>query len=161
MATRETERPSMLHIFVDADACPVKEEVYRVAERYELEVTLVADSWMRIPRDDRMALKVVDRNADAADDWIAEQVEADDIVITGDIPLAARCLKKKAFVLGHRGKPFTEDNIGAVLATRNLLEDLRDFGEVTGGPAPFDKRDRSLFLQKLDEAINAIRRKNA
>ena len=151
----------MLHIFVDADACPVKEEVYRVAGRYELEVTLVADSRMRIPRDERVTLKVVDRNADAADDWIVEQVETDDIVIAADIPLAARCLEKGAFVLGHKGKPFTEDNIGAALATRNLLADLRDFGEVSGGPAPFDKRDRSLFLQKLDEAINAIRRKNA
>lgn len=149
----------MLHIFVDADACPVKEEVYRVAERYELQVTLVADSWMRIPRDDRVRLEVVDRDADAADDWIVEHVGANDIVIAADIPLAARCLEKGAFVLGHKGKPFTEDNIGSALATRNLLSDLRDFGEVMGGPAPFSKQDRSLFLQKLDEAINAIRRK--
>ena len=149
----------MLHIFVDADACPVKDEVYRVAERYELEVTLVADSWMRIPRDERVRLEVVDRNADAADDWIVEQVGADDIVIAADIPLAARCLEKGAYVLGHKGKPFTEHNIGAALATRNLLSDLRDFGEISGGPPPFSKQDRSLFLQKLDEAINAIRRK--
>ncbi|MBT4496862.1 MAG: YaiI/YqxD family protein [Gemmatimonadetes bacterium] len=149
----------MLHIFVDADACPVKEEVYRVAERYELEVTLVADSWMRIPREERVRLEVVDRDADAADDWIVEHVDADDIVIAADIPLAARCLEKGAYVLGHKGKPFTEDNIGAALATRNLLADLRDFGEISGGPPPFSKQDRSLFLQKLDEAINGIRRK--
>jgi len=149
----------MLHIFVDADACPVKDEVYRVAERYELEVTLVADSWMRIPRDERVRLEVVERDPDAADDWIVEHVEADDIVIAADIPLAARCLEKGAFVLGQKGKPFTEDNIGSALATRNLLSDLRDFGEISGGPAPFSKQDRSLFLQKLDEAINVIRRK--
>jgi len=137
----------------------VKDEVYRVAERYELEVTLVADSWMRIPRDERVKLEVVERDADAADDWIVEHVGADDIVIAADIPLAARCLEKGAFVLGHKGKPFTEDNIGSALATRNLLSDLRDFGEISGGPPPFSKQDRSLFLQKLDEAINAIRRK--
>ncbi len=98
---------------------------------------------------------------DAADDWIVEHLEVDDIVITADIPLAARCLEKAAYALGPTGKPFTEDNIGSALATRELLSALRDSGEVMGGPPPFDKRDRSRFLHRLDEAINAIRRKGA
>jgi len=149
----------LLHIFVDADACPVKQEVYRVAKRYGLGVTLVAGSWMRIPEEDNRSLKVVGEGMDAADDWIVEHLEADDIVITADVPLAARCLEKAASVIGPTGKPFTKDNIGSALATRDLLSTLRDFGEVMGGPSPFDKRDRSRFLHQLDEAINAIRRK--
>jgi uncharacterized protein YaiI (UPF0178 family) len=151
----------LLHIFLDADACPVKEEVYRVAKRYGLSVTLVAGSWMRVPDEDYLALKVVGEGMDAADDWIVEHLEVDDIVITADIPLAARCLEKAAYALGPTGKPFTEDNIGSALATRELLSALRDSGEVMGGPPPFDKRDRSRFLHRLDEAINAIRRKGA
>lgn len=151
----------MLHIFLDADACPVKEEVYRVAKRYGLSVTLVAGAWMRVPDEDYVALKVVGEGMDAADDWIVEHLEVDDIVITADIPLAARCLEKAAYALGPTGKPFTEDNIGSALATRELLSTLRDSGEVMGGPPPFDKRDRSRFLHRLDEAINAIRRKGA
>jgi uncharacterized protein YaiI (UPF0178 family) len=148
----------LLNIFVDADACPVKQEVYRVAKRYGLRVTLVAGSWMRIPDGVEITLKVVDQGVDAADDWIVEHLEADDIVVTGDIPLAARCVERGAYVLGHGGKPFTEDNIGAALATRNLLSQLREVGEVTGGPPPFDKRDRSRFLEGLDKVINEIRR---
>ena len=151
----------MLHIFVDADACPVKSEVYRVATRYQLKVTLVAASWMRVPEGSRITLEVVGEGLDAADDWIVEHCEADDIVITADIPLADRCVKKQAYVLGPKGKPFTEDNIGAALATRNLLADLREMGEMKGGPPPFAKKDRSLFLQQLDQAINAILRKQA
>ncbi len=149
----------MLHIFVDADACPVKGEVYRVAERYDLEVTLVAGSWMRRPDIPRIALEVVGGGIDVADDWIAEHVEAGDIVVTADIPLAARCLARGATVIGYAGPPFTADNIGAALATRGLLAELRDLGEMTGGPPPFTKRDRSSFLQRLDESINAIRRR--
>jgi uncharacterized protein len=148
-----------LHIFVDADACPVKQEVYRVADRYKLSVTLVAGSWMRIPNGTQITLKVVDQGMDAADDWIAEHLEPDDIVITGDIPLAARCVERGAYVLGPSGKPFTDDNIGPALATRDLLSKLREVGEITGGPPPFDKRDRSRFLQELDKAVNQIRRK--
>lgn len=148
-----------MHIFVDADACPVKQEVYRVADRYKLSVTLVAGSWMRIPNGTQITLKVVDQGMDAADDWIAEHLEPDDIVITGDIPLAARCVERGAYVLGPSGKPFTDDNIGPALATRDLLSKLREVGEVTGGPPPFDKRDRSRFLQELDKAVNQIRRK--
>jgi uncharacterized protein YaiI (UPF0178 family) len=149
----------VLHIYVDADACPVKEEVCRVAARYELNVTLVAGSWMRKPEDPRVALKVVGAGIDVADDWIAEHVEAGDIVVTADIPLAARCLERGATVLGSGGRPFTADNIGSSLATRALLSELRDQGEITGGPPPFEKRDRSLFLQQLDESVHAIRRK--
>lgn len=151
----------MLHIFVDADACPVKKEVYRVARRYDLRVTLVAASFMRIPESSRIALEVVGEGVDAADDFIVEHAEPDDIVITADVHLAARALEKGAFVLGHKGKPFTQDNIGPALATRDLLSELRTLGEVKGGPPPFGPRDRSLFLQQLDQAINAIRRKRA
>ena len=150
----------MLHIFVDADACPVKQEVYRVAGRYRLEVTLVANSWMRVPDDRRIRLEVVGGGFDEADDWIVEHVQAHDIVITADIPLASRCLKAGARVIGSTGKPFTENNIGDAVATRDLLSELRGAGEITGGPPPLTKRDRSRFLQKLDEAIQAIRRQH-
>ena len=149
----------MLNIYVDADACPVKEEVYRVAERYDLDVTVVANSPMRVPYEKRIRLKVVGDGFDAADDWIAENVECDDIVITADIPLAARCLEKGATVIGSGGRPFTEDNIGDAMATREILSELRETGEITGGPAPFAKKDRSRFLQRLDEAVHVIRRK--
>jgi hypothetical protein len=139
----------------------VKQEVYRVAKRYDLRVTLVAGSWMRVPEEENLCLKVVGEGMNAADDWIVEHVEADDIVITADVPLAARCIEKAAYALGPTGKPFTKDNIGSALATRDLLSALRDLGEITGGPPPFDKRDRSRFLHQLDEAINTIRRKGS
>jgi uncharacterized protein YaiI (UPF0178 family) len=149
----------VLHIFVDADACPVKDEIYRVAARYDLRVTLVAASWMRAPDDPRVTLQVVGGGIDVADDWIVEHAGDGDIVVTADIPLAARCLALGAHVIGSTGYPFTQDNIGSALATRGLLSELRDLGEVTGGPAPFEKRDRSRFLQRLDEAVVAIRRR--
>ena len=148
----------MLHIYVDADACPVKQEVYRVAGRYQLDVTLVANSRMRIPDERWIALEVVGGGFDEADDWIVEHVQPHDIVITADVLLASRCLKKDARVIGSTGKPFTDDNIGAAVATRDLMSDLRGAGEITGGPAPLTKRDRSRFLQKLDEVIQSIRR---
>lgn len=151
----------MLHIFVDADACPVKQEVYRVAKRYGLEVTLVSNSWMRVPDERWLVLEVVGDAFDEADDWIVDHVQPDDIVITADIPLASRCLKAGAQVLGTTGKPFTENNIGSAVATRDLLAELRGAGEITGGPPPITKRDRSFFLQKLDEAIQAIRRRQS
>ena len=151
----------MLHIFVDADACPVKEEVYRVARRYRLSVTLVANSWMRTPSDQWTALEVVGAGADAADDWIVEHVEPHDVVVTADIPLASRCLKEGALVIGPSGKPFTDDNIGDAVAIRDLLADLRSTGERTGGPSPLTKRDRSRFLQQLDELLQSIRRKQS
>ena len=148
----------MLEVFVDADACPVKQEVYRVAQRYGLSVTLVTNSRMRAPQEQWVRLVLVEGHLDAADDWIAEHVGEQDIVVTADIPLADRCLKKRALVLGSTGRPFTEDNIGDALATRDLLSDLRDLGTMTGGPPPFSKRDRSRFLQRLDEMIQSVRR---
>ncbi len=150
----------MLHIFVDADACPVKEEIYRVAGRYGLNVTLVANSPMRIPDYKNIELEIVEKGSDAADDWIVEHLEPDDIVVTADILLASRCLKKGARAIGPAGKPFTEENIGQAVATRNLLSGLRDTGEISGGPPPFMKGDRSRFLQHLDRIIQAIRQKH-
>ena len=147
----------MVNIFVDADGCPVKQEVYRVAGRYGLNVTLVCNAPMRVPQEEGITLVVVEGHPDAADDWIAEHVGEDDIVIAGDIPLAARCIAKGARVLAPTGRRFTPDSIGDAIATRNLMSQLRDMGTVTGGPAPFDKKDRSRFLQKLDETIQAVR----
>jgi uncharacterized protein YaiI (UPF0178 family) len=146
-------------IFVDADACPVKQEIYRVAKRYALRVTLVSNSRMRIPHENWLRLVVVDGQFDAADDWLVEHVTENDIVISGDIPLASRCLAKGTVVLDLRGGTFTEDNIGEALASRALLSHLRDLGTITGGPAPLEKRDRSRFLQRLDATIQAIRRR--
>jgi uncharacterized protein YaiI (UPF0178 family) len=146
-------------IFVDADACPVKQEIYRVAKRYALRVTLVSNSWMRIPHEDWLRLVVVDGQFDAADDWLVEHVTENDIVISGDIPLASRCWAKGTVVLDLRGGAFTEDNIGEALSSRQLLSHLRDLGTITGGPAPLEKRDRSRFLQRLDATIQAICRR--
>jgi uncharacterized protein YaiI (UPF0178 family) len=148
------------HIYIDADACPVKQETYHVAERYGLQVTLVANSWMRVPDKKWIKLVVVkDNKLDAADDWIAEKVCENDIVISGDIPLASRCIKKDALVLGMTGKEFTDADIGDALASRELLAQLREAGTITGGPAQFQKKDRSRFLQSLDQMIQRIRRK--
>lgn len=155
---RADDTVSEIEILVDADACPVKQEIYRVAGRYGLRVTLVANSWMRTPDDPRITLEVVEAGLDEADDRIVERVRPDDIVVTADIPLASRCLEKGARVLGTSGKPFTEDNIGGALATRDLLAELREAGAVTGGPPPLAKADRSRFLQQLDETIQKIRR---
>ena len=149
----------MLDIFVDADGCPVKQEVYDVARRYNLKVTLVSNSRMYTPRADWLELVVVEGQFDAADDWIVEHVTENDIVISGDIPLASRCLKKGARVLGPTGRVFTEDNIGEALASREILSHLRELGTMTGGPSPFRKQDRSRFLQRLDATIQAARRR--
>lgn len=146
----------MIKIFVDADGCPVKQEVYRVARRYGLKVILVSNSRMRTPLEDWVEAVVVEGQFNAADDWIVEHVSGDDIVVAGDIPLASRCLAKGARVLAPTGRIFSEEGIGDALATRELLSHLRDLGEITGGPAPFGKRDRSRFLQRLDETIQAI-----
>ena len=148
----------MLHIFVDADACPVKQEVYRVAKRYGLNVTLVANGWMRIPDDPKVTFQIVAGALDAADDWIVGHVGPHDIVVTADIPLANRCLKQGARAISPTGKPFTEDNIGQTVAMRDLLSELRDAGVVTGGPRPLTQRDRSFFLQQLDDTIQSVRR---
>ena len=148
----------MIKIFVDADACPVKQEVYRVAARYHIGVTLVANSWMRVPAEDGIVLQIVGNGLDEADNWIVANVTLDDIVVTADILLASRCIKAGAHAIGTTGNAFTEENIGDVVATRNLLAELRGNGEITGGPAPFSKRDRSSFLQKLDQVIQMVRR---
>ena len=148
----------MIEIFIDADACPVKQEVYRVAQRYGLQVTVVANSRIQIPNRDWIKLVVVEGQFDAADDWIVEHIAANSIVISGDIPLAGRCLEKGARVIGLRGDIFTPDSIGNALASRALLAHLRELGTMTGGPAPFENRDRSRFLQGLDETIQLIRR---
>ena len=152
----------MLHIYVDADACPVKEEVYRVAKRYGLRVTLVSNKQMRTPQEDWIELIVVeDSQLNAADAWIIDHAKTDDIVITGDIPLADKCLKEGTLVLRPIGRAFTEKNIGDALATRNLLSQLRESGTMLGGPASFTKKDRSRFLQCLDEMIQSVlRRRN-
>jgi uncharacterized protein YaiI (UPF0178 family) len=147
----------MLTIYVDADACPVKDEVYQVARRYSLRVMVVANAPLRVPANPLFEL-VVRPGFGTADDWIAEQVGEGDLVITADIPLAARCLEKGARVLDPKGKPFTESDIGSALAMRELMETLRQSGTVTGGPAAMAPRDRSRFLSNLDEAVNAIRR---
>lgn len=150
-----------MHIYVDADACPVKQEVYRVAGRYHLEVTLVTNAWMRIPNSGRISLEVVGNDLDAADDWIAEHAGKHDIVITADILLAHRCLQDGARVIGTTGRPFTDDNIGDAVATREVLSHMREAGTVTGGPAPLGKRDRSRFLQELDATVQSIHRQRA
>ena len=137
------------HLYVDADACPVKAETVKVAERHGLPVVFVANAWFATPRAPRVRVQVVSGSFDAADDWIVEQVQRDDVVITADIPLASRCLKLGARVLGPSGKPFTEDNIGNALATRELMADLRAYG-VGGGPPPFGPKDRSRFLEALE-----------
>jgi len=143
---------------VDADACPVKQEVYRVARRYDLGVTLVVGSWMSTPNVPNVSVEVVGQGFDAADDWIVAHAVRNDIVITGDIPLAARGLAKGVYALGPAGRPFTESNIGDALATRNMLSEMRGAGQVVGGPPPFDPRDRSRFLQALDRAIHGLRK---
>jgi uncharacterized protein len=146
-------------IYIDADACPVKEEVYRVARRYGIKVFVVANAPIRVPDEDLIELVVVRGGFDAADDRIVEDASAGDIVITSDIPLADRCIRSGARVLSPKGVEFTEDAIGNALATRALLDMLRQSGEFGGGPAPFAKVDRSRFLGKLDELIHAVRRR--
>jgi len=150
----------MLHIYVDGDSCPVKDEAYKVAKRYDLKVTVVAASWFRVPNEPWIHLEVVKETGDldAADDWIVERAEAGDIVVSEDIILASRCLDKEARALNPRGREFTPDSIGEALATRELMADLREAGTITGGPAPFGKTDRSRFLQRLDEIVNSVKR---
>jgi hypothetical protein len=152
--------PTGPHVYVDADACPVKAEVAKVAERHGLAVTYVANTWLPIPQGPAFRVQVVPGAFDAADDWIAERAEAGDIVITADIPLASRALKKGARVLGPSGKPFTGDNIGNAMATRELMADLRAYG-VGGGPPPFGPKDRSRFLEALELAVRQAKQSRA
>ena len=147
-----------IRILVDADACPVKDEVYRVAERRKVQVSVVSNSWFRVPTGPLVERVVVDGGFDAADDWIAERADARSVVITGDILLADRCLKAGATVIGHNGKPFTAASIGSAIATRAIMADLRAGGDIVGGPPPFAKADRSRFLQALDEVLTRFAR---
>ena len=147
-----------MRILVDADACPVKDEVYRVAFRREVAVCIVSNARIRIPDHPLVERVMVSDGFDAADDWIVEQTGASDVVITADILLADRCLKAGATVLGPTGKPFTNAGIGSAIATRSIMADLRVGGDVVGGPAPFAKADRSRFLQTLDEALVRLAR---
>jgi uncharacterized protein len=145
-------------VYIDADACPVKQEIYRVAERHALKgtalkVLVVSNSPIAVPRDEMIERVVVGVGMDEADNWIAERARRGDIVVTADVPLASRCVKAGAAVLAPNGKPFTEETIGMTLATRNLMDSLRSAGEITGGPKPFAARDRSAFLSALDQAI--------
>lgn len=149
----------MTSIYIDADACPVKNEIYRVAERYGLKVFVVSNSYLNVPRDPRLELVVVNDSFDAADNWIAERAGEGDVVITADIPLADRALKRGATVIGNTGVPFTPSSIGMAMANRELLSNLRAMGEITGGPKPMAPRDRSRFLSSLDEAIQKWRRR--
>jgi len=150
-----------IRIFVDADACPVKNEVYRVAERYGLKVFVVANSFMNVPRSELIERVIVPEGPDVADDWIADRAGTHDIVITADIPLAARCVKNGASVLSPTGKVFDGDSIGMALASRNLMTDLRSAGAVTRGPPPLSRQDISKFLSALDLAVVRVKRKAA
>lgn len=151
----------MLDLYIDADACPVKQEICKVAKRCHLSVTFVSNSWMRVPEQPEVELVVVGDEFDAADRWIVEHAASDDIVVTSDIPLAAFCLKKGARVLSPSGHLFTDANVGGALATRELMKDLRAEGLVSGGPPPFAAKDRSHFLERLDHIIGQIKRADA
>ncbi|MDQ0348359.1 YaiI/YqxD family protein [Ancylobacter vacuolatus] len=151
--------PKPILIYIDADACPVKDETYRVAARHRIKVFLVANSWIAVPREAEVERVVVAAGPDVADDWIVERVEEGDLVITADVPLAARVVAKGAEAIGPTGKPFTAASIGMQLATRNLMADLREAGEITRGPRPFSPRDRSEFLQALERSVQRLKRK--
>ncbi len=146
-------------IYVDADACPVKDEVYRVADRYGLKVFVVANSFINVPKNPLIERVIVPSGMNVADDWIADRAAPGTIVITNDVPLADRAVKAGAEVLGANGRAFTAASVGMALATRNLMEDLRSAGQTTRGPAPFSPKDRSQFLQALDQAVVVLKRK--
>jgi len=149
----------MVEIYIDADACPVKDETLRVAARHGLKTYLVCDGGIRPARDPLVELVIVSQGADAADDWIADHIQAADICVTNDIPLAARCLERGALAIKPNGEPFTDNSIGMALANRDLMQGLRDSGEITGGPRPFNKSDRSQFLNRLETTIQAAKRR--
>ena len=151
----------MIEIFVDGDGCPVKDETYVVATRYGVPVVVVANARIFVPEELGVELILVEQGPDAADDWIAESVRPADVVITSDLPLAARCLRAGAFVLGTHGREFTEDSIGGLLATRELKSHLRETGVMTGGAPPMSARDRSRFQSKLDELVQRALREEA
>ena len=146
-------------IYIDADACPVKDETYRVAARYRLMTFVVSNSFIQIPASSLIARMIVEAGPDIADDWIADQVKPGDVVITNDIPLAGRVLARDAHAIAPNGKAFTKDSIGSALAHRAIMEHIRSTGEITGGPPPFSAANRSQFLQTLDQVINAEQRR--
>jgi uncharacterized protein len=148
----------LIKIYIDADGCPVKNEVFKVALRHRLQVYVVSNSWLRVPEEELIEMVLVKEGFDAADDWIVERIHENDVAISADIPLAARCLEKGAKVLDPKGRVFTDDSIGNALANRELTAFLREMGNITGGPAPFEKRDRSRFLQHLEDVIQAALR---
>ncbi len=148
----------MVDIYVDADACPVKDEIVRVAARHGLKTYLVSDGGIRPSQSPLVELVIVAPGSDAADDWIATHIQKADICVTNDIPLAARCLERGALALKPNGEPFTENGIGTALAVRGILRDLRDGGKITGGPKPFGKSDRSDFLNRLETTVQAAKR---
>ena len=148
----------MVKIYVDADACPVKNEVERIATRHQIETYLVCDGGIRPPLNSLIQLIVVNQGADAADDWIAEHIGRADICVTADIPLAARCLKEGALAIRPDGNTYTNDSIGMALATREIMQGLRETGEMTGGPPPFSKTDRSKFLDRMEMIVQEARR---
>ncbi len=150
-----------IQIFIDADACPVKDEIYKVAGRYGLKTWVVSNSFIQIPQSPLVARMIVDAGPDVADDWIAENIGPGDVAITNDIPLAERVLKAGGHAIAPNGKPFTENSIGSAIAQRALMEQLRSTGDILGGPKPFDRNDRSRFLQALDEVIQKERRRRA
>jgi uncharacterized protein len=157
-AMTEIAASQTILVLVDADACPVKDETYKVAGRHGVKTVVVANSWINVPRDPLIERVVVPSGMDVADDWIAERARPGVVVITADIPLAARCLKAGAAAVAPNGKPFTEASIGMVLATRNLMDQLRSAGEITGGPRPFAPKDRSAFLSALDLILERLKR---
>jgi hypothetical protein len=152
------EGSAAIRIFVDADACPVKEEVYRIAERHALRVYVVANSPIQVPRDGMIERITVGGGLDAADDWIAQRADPAVIVVTNDTPLASRCLKAGSRVIATNGRPFTDASIGMALAMRNLMADLRETGQIGGGPPAFSPRDRSAFRSALDQTIRRLQR---
>ena len=154
----EAGKPA-IRVFVDADACPVKNEVYRVAERHGLKVYVVANSFMNVPRSDLIERVIVSEGPDIADNWITERAGENDIVITADIPLAGRCVRNGAVVISPTGKPFDDNSMGMALATRDLMTDLRSAGATTRGPAPLSRQDISRFLSAMDLAVTRLRRK--
>jgi len=156
-----TQAPDATRIYVDADACPVKDEIYRVAIRLGVPVSVVAGQFIRVPQDPLIERVAAGSGMDAADDWIAERARAGDVVITSDIPLASRCVKAGAEVIAPNGKPFSEASIGMTLAMRNLMTDLRSAGEITSGPESYSPRDRSAFISVLDQTIRRIQRRRA
>jgi uncharacterized protein YaiI (UPF0178 family) len=149
-----------MDLFIDADACPVKDETFKVAARYGLKTYVVGNSFIRLPRSSMIEQVVVEAGPDVADDWIAERTKPGDIVVTNDILLADRVLKAGGAAIAPNGRPFTQDSIGSALAQRSIMEHIRSTGEITGGPRPFSPADRSRFLQSLDEAINRERRRS-